>query len=263
MLNGKIQDTNSRFFAKYLFSKGIEVKKIIVIGDEEQDIVDAVKSLSLNYDFIITSGGIGPTHDDITYDSIGKAFDLEVSLHEETAEKMVRLRKKSAPVLDKEAQEAQFRMATLPVGPNVEYIYLNNELWVPVVGIDEKVFILPGVPQLFETLLTGLVETHLQERILKGNKFVRYYVTTELSESQIAPHLTQLQSKAISEGYDDVKIGSYPHMGLDLNTISILGRFINNDYIRGVVEYSLKNLKGKEINAEQEEKYSSNSDEIK
>lgn len=263
MLNGKIQDTNSRFFAKYLFSKGIEVKKILVIGDEEEDIVESIQGLSKRYDFIITSGGIGPTHDDITYDSIAKAFQLDVSLHQETVDKMLTLRKESAPVLNKEAQEAQFRMATLPQGSNVEYVYLNEELWVPVVGINKQIFILPGVPQLFEALLTGLVETHLYERIQLGNTFIRYYVTTSLSESEIAPHLTQLQNKASDDGFKDIKIGSYPHMGLDLNTISILGRFKDKEYIRGIVDYSVKNLKGKEIDAKQEEEYSANLDKIK
>jgi len=263
VLNGKIQDTNSRFFAKYCFSKGIEVKKILVVGDEEDEIIESIKSLALKYDFILTSGGIGPTHDDITYQSIAKAFNLNLVLHQETVEKMIKLRKKTSPILNKEAQDAQYRMATLPQGDDVENIYLNDELWVPVVGINQQIFILPGVPQLFESLLTRLIENHLIKRIPNDNKFIRYFVTTEFSESEIAPKLTSLQSKAINDGYNDVKIGSYPHMGLNLNTISILGRFKNDDYIRKVVDYSVEQFKGTEIDPTQEEENSNNLDTVK
>lgn len=217
----------------------------------------------MKYDFIITSGGIGPTHDDITYESIAKAFELKIELDEETADRMRRLRKNKQVKLNKEAQDAQNRMVILPKGSNVEKIYVNEELWVPVVGINQQVFILPGVPQLFESMLSELIEGHLSKRIINENTFIRYFVVTPLSESEIAPSLTILQKKALDDGYDDIKIGSYPHMGLDLNTISILGRNKNNEYIRTIVEYSVSNLKGKEIDAKQEEEYSSNVDKVK
>lgn len=261
-MNGKIQDTNSRFFAKLLFNKGIEVKKILVIGDEEAEIVESIRSLSSKYDFIITSGGIGPTHDDITYESLAQAFGLDIELDQETVFKMKKLRKGKNVELNKEAQDAQNRMAILPKGENVEYIYVSEDLWVPVVGINQQVFILPGVPQLFESMLTALIETHLSQRILNGNTFIRYYVTTSLSESEIAPSLTILQRKAIDDGYDDIKIGSYPHMGLNFNTISILGRSKNNEYIRQIVEYSIDQLKGTEVDAKKEEEYSANVDKV-
>lgn len=69
-------DTNSAFFAKYCFSLGINLKRIEVIADDESEIIEAARRMSANYDFVVTTGGIGPTHDDITYQSIARAFDL-------------------------------------------------------------------------------------------------------------------------------------------------------------------------------------------
>ncbi|CCH44980.1 putative competence-damage inducible protein [Wickerhamomyces ciferrii] len=263
VLNGKIQDTNSRFFAKFLFEKGIQLQKILVIGDESQDIIESVRELSSKYDFIVTTGGIGSTHDDITYESIAKAFDLNLELHQETVDKMIKLRKSTSKQLEGDALKAQLRMATLPKGSNVENIYLNEELWVPIVGINKKLYIFPGVPQLFEKMVKGLVEQHLNSRIPEENKFIRFYVSTKLSESEIAPHLTQLQKKAQDDGFEDVKIGSYPHLGLQVNTISILARSKNKDYLRSIVDYSIKNLQGVEIDSKLEDEYSNNVDPLK
>ena len=84
-------DTNSAFFAKYCFSLGITLKRIEVIADDESEIIEAARRMSANYDFVVTTGGIGPTHDDITYQSIARAFDLPLVLHEVAYEKMKKL----------------------------------------------------------------------------------------------------------------------------------------------------------------------------
>jgi molybdopterin-biosynthesis enzyme MoeA-like protein len=155
-------------------------------------------------------------------------------------------------ILNAEEQEAQYRMAIFPEGPNIDVMYLHDELWVPVVGIDSKVFILPGVPQLFEQLLTLLLE-YFDDRIAKDNKFKRYFIKTQLSESQISPFLKVLQKKADAE---DIKVGSYPHMEHDFNTVSILGRNKDDKLIRSLVDEAVVRFKGEEIDAETERQYS-------
>ncbi|KAH3680337.1 hypothetical protein WICMUC_000404 [Wickerhamomyces mucosus] len=269
ILNGKIQDTNSNFFSKLLFSLGVEVKKILVIGDDSNEIIDSVHRLTSKYDFIITSGGIGPTHDDITYESIAEAYKLPLKLHQETVERMNKLRKDDRN-LDEEAQKAQHRMATFPSSDKlIEILYLHEELWVPIIGIDSKVYILPGVPQLFQKLLVLLVQSSsISERLEGHNRFVRYFIKTELSESEIAPLLTSLQIKSdsyVSGKYGEltgssIKIGSYPHMGLNFNTISVLGRVKDEAFLRGVVNDCVVHCQGIEISDEEEAQNSANID---
>merc|ERR1712098_700199 len=87
VLGGKTVDTNSAYFAKFCFSLGIQLKRIEVIADDEEEIIEAARRMSKNYDLVVTSGGIGPTHDDITYQSIAKAFNLPLELHETTVAK--------------------------------------------------------------------------------------------------------------------------------------------------------------------------------
>jgi molybdopterin-biosynthesis enzyme MoeA-like protein len=230
-----------------MFSLGIECKKILVVPDDEQEICDAVE-LMKKYDFVVTSGGIGPTHDDVTYESLAKAFDLPVKIHHETAEKMRKLGK--SLIIDGEAREAQLRMATFPTGDDVDVLFLREELWVPVVGLQKKFYILPGVPQLFEKLLDSLTLSF--DGRISDDGFFRYFVKTMFKESEMAPHLSKLQKQV----GNDVKIGSYPHMGQGFNTVSILGKKKDDQAMRKVVEYCVKNLEGQEIGEKEERQLS-------
>ncbi|KAK6539767.1 hypothetical protein TWF694_009961 [Orbilia ellipsospora] len=87
VLNGKIVDTNSPWFAKFCFSLGLDLKRVEVIPDDEGDIVEAVRRMSGRYDIVVTSGGIGPTHDDITYPSIAKAYAISLNMKSKFLEK--------------------------------------------------------------------------------------------------------------------------------------------------------------------------------
>lgn len=246
ILNGKIHDTNSHYFARFCFRLGIDVRQIAVVSDQEEDIIEAIQRLSAKYDFIVTSGGIGPTHDDITYEAIGKVFGLPVKLHEETAERMTRLSKYTPPT--DEAKTAQLRMATLPTGDNVENIYIADDLWVPVVCINGQVHILPGVPQIFERMLDGL-KGHVQDHLAAGGKQSRRFVSTKMKESDIATYLTKLQNDVGKT----IKIGSYPHMKIGTVTVSIIGPSEEDAKLKEIVKDVEKNLAGQEISAEQEE----------
>lgn len=255
VLNGKIKDTNSAYFAKFCFDHGITVKHIAVVPDEESDIVETIQRMASRYDFIVTSGGIGPTHDDITYESLAKAFGLPVALDEELKERMYTLGKRRIDPANHEAVAAQLRMAIIPSGPNVETIYIDPAgLWVPVVVIDAKVHILPGVPQLFQRMLDGLVPT-LSARFPQTDALLeRFYVATRLRESEMAPYLTRLQHEVDPLG---IKIGSYPHMSIGVNTVSIIGKAAHKDKLREIVKDVEANLQGHEVSKEEEEKQSS------
>lgn len=256
VLNGKIKDSNSSYFATFCFKNNIELKHIAVVPDEEDDIVETLQRLTSKYDFIITTGGIGPTHDDITYEAVAKSFGVGVTLDEELAEKMHSLGRSIDPE-NKEALQAQLRMATIPKadkerGVTVETIYIDQFLWVPVVSVNSQVHIFPGIPQLFQRMLEGL-HPYIKER-LSSNQTVRFYVATKLRESEIAPYLTKKQKEVDSKG---IKLGSYPHISLGINTVSIIGKQSDESYIRELVKDVEINVEGNEISKEEEAEYSS------
>ncbi|KAJ8096564.1 MoaB/Mog domain-containing protein [Lipomyces tetrasporus] len=255
VLNGKIRDANSYTFAKFCFEIGLDLKRVEVIGDEEHEIVEAAQRMAKEYDFIVTSGGIGPTHDDITYQSIAKAFDLPLVLHEETVKRMQRLGIRRLDPNDNEAINAQMRMATLPKGTpatEAEVIYSLENSWVPVVRVASKIHILPGIPQLFNGLLFGLRKIILPN-IPPSQRKHRLLVTTYKAESEMASFLTQLQERVKDR---EIKIGSYPHM-VGINTVSIIGKEEYLDYMKELVKETEEALEGKAISIEDEAKLSS------
>jgi len=165
-----------------------DLKRIEVIADDEAEITEAARRMSDNYDFVVTSGGIGPTyvrgnkrdwrirvcvteagacrHDDITYPAIAKAFGLRLRLHEEAYERMKRLSRPhpSQPdfswEVDSPARTAKLRMAQLPTDDSRDLkpqaLFPRDDMWVPVAVVNGNIHILPGVPRLFEALLEGL-----------------------------------------------------------------------------------------------------------
>lgn len=202
----------------------------------------AVQRMSNNYDFVVTSGGIGPTHDDITYQSIAKAFGLKLKLHQEAYEKMKKLSKPhpSQPNfswdVDSPAKKAKLRMVELPFDekrePKLQAIFPAEDLWVPVACINGNVHILPGVPRLFEKLLDGL-KPSLLPRLTdpEGKGTTRILISTPMSESAVAPYLTELAEKVESKG---IKVGSYPRWGKKKNTVTLVGRCVTLVWSRGL-----------------------------
>lgn len=254
VLNGKIKDTNSNYFAQFCFNNNIDLRNITVVADDEAEIVETLQRLTKKYDFIITTGGIGPTHDDITYEAIGKAFDVPVAIDPILKQKMAKYG--SGKPKSEEAYAAQLRMATIPVsdmskGVTVDTIYVDETLWVPIVAINHKVHIFPGIPQLFKRMLNGLLP-YVKERLSK-HEYVRFYVKTHMRESELAPYLTKKQLEVNGKG---IKLGSYPHFSAGINTVSIIGKEKDSEYIKDLVEDVVKNIKGTQITKEEEDSYS-------
>ncbi|KAK9479023.1 MoaB/Mog domain-containing protein [Lipomyces japonicus] len=250
VLNGKIRDANAYTFARFCFEAGIDLKRIEIVGDDEDEIGEAAQRFARNYDFVVTSGGIGPTHDDITYRSIAKAFNVPVVLHQDTVDRMSKLRKIREPS-NGEAYKAQMRMAELPKGCNVTYPLDTS--WVPVACVSGKIYIFPGIPQLFNGLLNGL-RAKILSQIPTCQRQHRLLVATKKSESEIAPYLAELQSKVKDQ---NIKIGSYPHMSAGVNTVSIIGKEEFIHLMRTLVIDIENHLQGQEISMESEAKLSS------
>lgn len=263
VLNGKILDTNSHVFSKFCFNElKIPVKSTVVCGDDYRDIRLSLEFLLDRCDVVVTSGGIGPTHDDITYEAIAQTFGTTVEVDDETVARMKLLRAEYLEGLSSRKLEAYYRMATFPKAGGdvlVEKMYTDESLWVPVVGINKKVYVLPGVPQLFEKLLFGM-KPHLQLRVDDELVLKRMYVKTEMKESDFAPFLSDLQHEC-DENYGEgtVKLGSYPHMNWKVNTVSIIGNEkIGEDELRALISRVEENVIGKQIGAEEEEYMSQN-----
>ncbi|KAF2205464.1 Molybdopterin binding protein [Delitschia confertaspora ATCC 74209] len=260
VLGGKTVDTNSAYFAKFCFSLGINLKRIEVIADDEDEIVEAVRRMSKNYDFVVTSGGIGPTHDDITYQSIAKAFGLPLVLHDESFQRMRRLSKphKSQANFDWDtpsaALTAKLRMVQLPLEESrpikdEQVIYVQDDLWVPVCVVNGNIHILPGVPRLFQNILDGL-KPHILPRLTdpNGKGISRVLISTPLPESGIAEYLTKLAAKVESKG---IKVGSYPRWGKQHNTVTLVGRDL--EYIMSLVPEVEKAVEGHRVKVEGED----------
>ncbi|KAI8074139.1 molybdenum cofactor biosynthesis domain protein [Gongronella butleri] len=217
ILSGKTQDSNSHALARFLFDLGVDLKRIEVVADDAQAIGDASRRLSASHDFVFTSGGIGPTHDDITYDSLAKAFGLKMELDAQTwgylQERLTKLTgKESIP-----STAAAQRLATFPT----PHTLIRSKLPIPVVVVNKNVYVLPGIPRLFSMLLTTLTEPLKKQMDASVAPFVRVQVATRLPETRIADALAALQA-----AHNDIKIGSYPKLG-DANIqvmISVVGR---------------------------------------
>lgn len=227
ILNGKTLDTNSNHLASLSFSLGIQLKKIEVIPDQEDVIVSCIKRLcepEHEFDMIITSGGIGPTHDDITYQSLAKVFDPhgELEYDQETIRRMEEhtSRKKNMITKTEEQRIARHRMGLFPK-KNSKVLFVQPNLWVPVVSLANKIFILPGVPILFQQLLQALLLNYipLPPETEKPN---RVLIETTLPESLIAPMLTKF-TEEFKQSKQDIKLGSYPNLITGRVSISLIG----------------------------------------
>ncbi|SPO31879.1 related to 3^-phosphoadenosine 5^-phosphosulfate sulfotransferase (PAPS reductase)/FAD synthetase and related enzymes [Ustilago trichophora] len=219
VLNGKTKDSNSNYFAKFCFDLGIDLKRIEVIPDDEDVIVEAARRLTGQFDFVVSSGGIGPTPDDITYQSMAKAFsDGQLVYDQEVLRRMaqnLKARQVNTEGISQDMITARKRMALFPK-ENAEVIFPTQNLWVPVVRMIGKLCILPDVPRLFEALIDGM-ESYIPLDPNRQRPY-RVLIHTRLPESNISPFLVKLTDKCKQIG---IKVGSYPkwNNGVDVSLI--------------------------------------------
>lgn len=196
LLNGSIADANTPWLAKLLYSRGVDLVRVEFIPDDPKDIQDTVLELKRRVGpdgFVFSSGGIGPTHDDVTYEALSAALGATLKLHEPTVQRM-------KEVYDRRGLElnaARLRMATLPDPCEV---LVTPGLWVPLVQL-QGVYILPGIPKLFQSM----VSAH-QERFT-GIAHHSKTLYTHLGEGDIAGPLAKIAAE-----HSKVTIGSYPNV---------------------------------------------------
>ena len=204
ILSGRTQDTNTSTLALWLNSIGVKVQEVKVIPDVEEKIINSVNLLRKQYDYVFTTGGIGPTHDDITAESISKAFNLKYELHKEGYELLEKYYKPG------EFNEGRQKMIWMP--ENAKLI-LNPTSGAPGFNI-ENVFCLPGVPSILKSMLGGL-----KNEIVGGEPILSLTINLRTVESEIANSLTKVQ-----DNNKDVEIGSYPFFQAGKLGVSIVIR---------------------------------------
>ena len=204
ILSGRTQDTNTSTLANWLNSIGVKVNEVRVIPDIEKKIIETLNILRKENDYVFTTGGIGPTHDDITAQSVAKAFSLKYEVHKE-AFKILEAYYKPG-----EFNEGRQKMVWMP--ENAELI-LNPTSGAPGFSIN-NVFCLPGVPSILKSMLGGL-----KNKIVGGKPILSYTISLRTVESEIASSLTRVQDKN-----KEVEIGSYPFFHAGKLGVSIVLR---------------------------------------
>ena len=190
ILSGRTKDINTSTIATWLNQLGVRVQEVRVIPDVEEIIVGTINKLRKKYSYVFTTGGIGPTHDDITSQSISKAFGAKYGIHKEAYKILEDYYKKS------EFNEGRKKMAWMPVNAK---LILNPTSGAPGF-IMENVFCLPGVPSILQSMLGAL-----NNEISGGKPIISHTINLRTVESEIAKSLTSIQ-----DNNKDVEIGSYP-----------------------------------------------------
>jgi molybdenum cofactor synthesis domain-containing protein len=217
ILSGRTQDLNLREIALKLGEWGIRVMEARIIPDEEETIASVVNEVRARYDYVFTTGGIGPTHDDITAQSIAKAFGVRVIEHPKIAA-LIRKYPASPEVL-----ASRLRMALVPEGAGL----IENDTGGPPAFYIGNVYVLAGVPEIMRVMLGSLRSKLVGGPVLQSRSVVAY-----LEESAIAAPLREIQ-----EAHPQVDIGSYPFY--------IDGRIGTNLVIRGTDEGLLEEVAAK------------------
>lgn len=220
ILSGKVRDTNSTFLAIELRKLGVDLERIVTIPDVIDTIARETRVLSEEFDYVFTSGGIGPTHDDLTMDGIAKAFDRKVVLNQSMVDRMQRYS-------EKPLNDAMRKMAMIPDGAEVLDV---GGLWFPVVVV-ENVHVFPGIPELFEKKFHSIRDRFSGVPFHLTKFFVREH------ESEIADVLNALLAE-----FPELMLGSYPKIN-ELNYRVLLTlESRDKDYLARAADRLARNL---------------------
>jgi molybdenum cofactor synthesis domain-containing protein len=190
ILSGKVADVNTAPLVAMLRDLGVELWRVSIIGDRLQDICDEVRHCHDRCDWVITSGGIGPTHDDRTMEGVALAFEVPLVRHPEI-EGMLRRH------MGKRITEEALTMADIPQGSRLLY---GDTSSFPIV-VKENVYLLPGIPELFLKKLSALANE------LSGHRKVQASIFLQSNESAVACHMARVEEEC-----SGISIGSYPQL---------------------------------------------------
>ncbi len=207
ILSGRTRDANMHYLAGELTKQGIDLKEVRIVSDDAPEIEGAAKALSDRYDHVFTSGGIGPTHDDITADCIARAFGAHIDIRDDARALLQAHYDKSGLELN----EARLRMARIPDGA----ILIDNPVSTAPGFTIENVHVMAGVPSVFQAMVASVLP-----KLTGGSPLLSQTLRVNRGEGDIAATLS-----ALAETYDDLTIGCYP--------FQINGVFGANVVIRG------------------------------
>lgn len=190
ILSGRTEDKNLAYLAKWLGKIGISLSEARVVLDDEEAIISSVNSLRKKYDYVFTTGGIGPTHDDITTDCIAKAFGVEAKVDESALEKM------KAFLDGKELTDPLLKMLHVPDGGELIYSPATKAPGYKI----ENVFVMAGIPKIMQGMLEGMYDYLEAGDVVKSKSH-----DILVGESYFAEELTEIQNK-----FSNVSVGSYP-----------------------------------------------------
>jgi molybdenum cofactor synthesis domain-containing protein len=203
LLSGKVQEANLVVLARDLRALGVHLKRVVMVLDDIETIADEVRKLSSTHDWLFTSGGVGPTHDDVTLAAVAHAFDVRIERREELASLL-------RGFYGEKCTEGHLHMADVPEGtefvsemdhdPDLVEVQGRKLPWPAI--LVRNVFVLPGIPQVFQMKLSA-VRARLKK--LGARAFVSHAVLTDMDEG----HLKPLLDAVVSE-FPDVDVGSYP-----------------------------------------------------
>ena len=209
ILSGRTRDANLHHLAGWLTERGVILVEARVVGDVEDDIVSGLNAMRARFDYVFTSGGIGPTHDDITADAVAKAFRVPIIEHPDAIALIERWYRGRG----EEVTPARRRMARMPEGAK---LIQNPVTGAPGIRVG-NVFVMAGVPSIFKAMLTA-IESEIERGPLMH---ARAATAIALPESKIAEQL-----RAIQAAFLGVAIGSYPIDG-DIKGVTIIARSEN------------------------------------
>lgn len=203
LLSGKVQDANLIVLARDLRALGVRLDRVVMVLDDVETIAREVRELSSTHDWLFTSGGVGPTHDDVTLESVARAFEVPIERRSEL-ESLLR------NLYGERCTEGHLRMADLPAGaelvaemdhdPDLVEVHGKTLPWPAT--LVRNVFVLPGIPQIFQLKLSAV---RARLRKLGAQAFVSYAVFTDMDEGHLKPLLD-----AVVARFPDVEVGSYP-----------------------------------------------------
>ena len=228
ILSGRTQDVNVVAISTWLNELGVKLEEVRVIPDIEVSIIETVNELKKNFNYIFTTGGIGPTHDDITAKSIAKAFNTPYGYHKE-----------AYAILEKYYGKGKFNIGRKKMAkmPTKALLILNPSSGAPGFIVD-NVFCLPGVPSILKSMLDGL-----KNKIKGGKKILSKTISVKTVESEISKSLSNIQNM-----FKKVDIGSYPFFRLGKIGVSIVMRSSDKKKIDECYKKIVSFLKKRKIN---------------
>lgn len=218
LLSGRTQDTNLSYIAKGLVTKGIRVVESRVIPDDHDHIVTVINELRKKYTYVFTTGGIGPTHDDITADCVADAFSVNLPIHPEAKQLLLNYFDKRGI----EVNDDRLRMARIPDGASL----IDNPVSIAPGFRLHNVFVFAGVPKIMQAMFENVLPT-----LETGEVINSVSIRCNLGEGTIASPL-----RAIQADYPNVDIGSYPGNTERGYFVTVVARSTNESLLKAVAE---------------------------